>query len=68
MARVTPVLAAFARKVVHLGAAGLGQVMKLAVNLVVHDLNAALSEALVLARRAGIDAPAAYDVFQESVI
>jgi 3-hydroxyisobutyrate dehydrogenase-like beta-hydroxyacid dehydrogenase len=42
--------------------------MKLAVNLVVHDLNAALSEAIVLATRAGIELTAAYDVFQESVI
>ena len=42
--------------------------MKLAVNLVVHDLNAAVSEALIIAKRAGIAAEDAYDVFQDSVI
>ena len=47
------VLAAFARRVVRVGDAGAGQAMKLAVNLVVHDLNAALAEALVLAETRG---------------
>jgi 3-hydroxyisobutyrate dehydrogenase len=65
---LTPVLSAFAKLVVRVGAAGSGQAMKLAVNLVVHQLNAAVSEALVLATRAGIHADAAYDVFQASVI
>ncbi len=68
IAELTPVLNAFAKLVVRVGAAGSGQAMKLAVNLVVHQLNAAVSEALVLATRAGIDAGAAYDVFQASVI
>ncbi|HKE64173.1 MAG TPA: NAD(P)-dependent oxidoreductase [Micromonosporaceae bacterium] len=63
-----PVLAAFARTVLHVGPAGAGQTMKLAVNLVVHDLNSAVAEALVIATSAGIDAAAAYDVFEESVI
>ena len=63
-----PVLGAFARKVLHVGPAGAGQTMKLAVNLVVHDLNAAVAEALRLARSAGIAAADAYDVFQESVV
>lgn len=62
------VLGAFARKVVHVGPAGAGQAMKLAVNLVVHDLNAAVSEALLIAKAAGIAAEDAYDVFQDSVI
>jgi len=52
----------------HVGPAGSGQVMKLAVNLVVHGLNASLSEALVLAGSAGIPREQAYDVFQESVV
>jgi 3-hydroxyisobutyrate dehydrogenase len=68
VAAITPVLASFAKQVVHLGAAGAGQAMKLAVNLIVHSLNAAMSEALVMATRAGITAEAAYDVFQASVI
>jgi 3-hydroxyisobutyrate dehydrogenase-like beta-hydroxyacid dehydrogenase len=65
---VTPVLSAFARRVVRVGSAGAGQAMKLAVNLVVHDLNAALAEALVLAENAGITREAAYDVLADSVV
>jgi 3-hydroxyisobutyrate dehydrogenase/2-hydroxy-3-oxopropionate reductase len=41
--------------------------MKLAVNLIVHNLNAAVAEALTLATSAGITATA-YDVFEESVV
>ena len=63
-----PVLSAFARRIQRVGEPGAGQAMKLAVNLVVHDLNAALSEALVLAERAGITRENAYDVLQESVV
>jgi len=63
-----PVLAAFAKKVVYVGESGSGQVMKLAVNLIVHSLNSAVSEALTLATSAGIDSGAAYDVFQDSSI
>lgn len=66
--RVTPIMAAFARKVTYVGPAGAGQAMKLAVNLLVHGLNAALSESLLLASRAGIEPGAAYDVFQDSVV
>jgi 3-hydroxyisobutyrate dehydrogenase-like beta-hydroxyacid dehydrogenase len=62
------VLGAFARTIRHVGPAGAGQTMKLAVNLVVHDLNAAVSEALVIAKTAGIAAEDAYDIFQDSVI
>lgn len=62
------VLGAFAKKVVHLGPAGAGQAMKLSVNLVVHTLNSAISEALALAVRAGVPAERAYDVFQDSVV
>ncbi len=63
-----PVLAAFARQVAYLGPAGAGQAMKLAVNAIVHDLNAALSEALALASRAGIAQADAYDVIEASVV
>lgn len=62
------VLGAFARAVLHLGAAGTGQVMKLAVNLVVHDLNSALAESLALAESAGVPMDRAYDVLQQSVV
>lgn len=62
------VLGAFARAVLHLGAAGTGQVMKLAVNLVVHDLNSAVAESLALAESAGVPMDRAYDVLQQSVV
>jgi 3-hydroxyisobutyrate dehydrogenase-like beta-hydroxyacid dehydrogenase len=63
-----PIFDVFAKKVLFLGAAGAGQAMKLAVNLVVHTLNAALSEGLALANSGGISLDAAYNVFEESVI
>jgi 3-hydroxyisobutyrate dehydrogenase-like beta-hydroxyacid dehydrogenase len=62
------VLGAFSRRVLHLGVAGTGQAMKLAVNLVVHDLNSALSESLALAESAGIPMDRAYDVLAQSVV
>ncbi|WP_457190770.1 NAD(P)-dependent oxidoreductase [Nocardioides sp. P5_E3] len=68
VAAVTPVMEAFAAKVVRVGEAGQGQAMKLAVNLVVHDLNAALAECLVLAEGAGIDLATAYDVLEGSAV
>mgnify|MGYP003844824297 FL=1 len=63
-----PVFSVFAKKTAYLGQAGAGQAMKLAVNLIVHTLNAAVSEGLALATASGIDAAAAYDVFDESVV
>lgn len=50
-------------KVFHVGPRGAGAAMKLAVNGLVHAINIALSEALVLAERAGVPRDAAYDVF-----
>lgn len=38
--------------------------MKLVVNSLVHSLNVALSEALVLAEKAGLDREMVYDVFE----
>ncbi len=66
--RLRPVLLSFSKLVSNLGPAGNGQAMKLSVNLIVHSLNAALAEALALATSAGIEASAAYDIFDESVI
>jgi 3-hydroxyisobutyrate dehydrogenase-like beta-hydroxyacid dehydrogenase len=62
-----PVLTALGTPL-HLGANGVGAAMKLAVNTVVHGLNGALSEALVLAERSGIDRELAYDVFSRSAV
>lgn len=60
---VRPVLDALASNVIRVGGRGAGAAMKLAVNGLVHGLNVALSEALVLAERAGVDRSVAYDVF-----
>lgn len=68
VAAALPVLACMAARVVHLGPVGAGAAMKLAVNLVVFGITQAVSEALVLAERAGIDREAAYGVFEESAV
>jgi 3-hydroxyisobutyrate dehydrogenase-like beta-hydroxyacid dehydrogenase len=61
-----PVLEAFAKSIFHLGDIGAGATMKLVVNSLVHSLNVAVSEALVLAEKAGLDRQAVYDVFEAS--
>jgi 3-hydroxyisobutyrate dehydrogenase-like beta-hydroxyacid dehydrogenase len=61
-----PVFDVFAKQVFHVGPSGSGAVMKLAVNTLVHALNQALSESLVLAEKAGIDRSTAYDVITAS--
>ena len=62
------VLGAFAGEVVRVGEVGAGQAMKLAVNLVLHDLNAALAEGLRLAEGSGVTREQAYDVLERSVV
>ncbi|MFZ0626283.1 MAG: NAD(P)-dependent oxidoreductase [Acidimicrobiia bacterium] len=61
--RVRPVLDTLSARVVHVGGRGAGAATKLAVNGLLHGLNVALSEALVLAERAGVDRAIAYEVF-----
>ena len=61
--RVRGVLDALASRVIHVGGRGAGATTKLAVNDLVHGLNVALSEALVLAERAGVERETAYEVF-----
>ena len=61
--RARPVLEALAARVIHVGGRGAGAATKLAVNDLVLGLNLALSEALVLAERAGVDRETAYEVF-----
>ncbi|HEX6946603.1 MAG TPA: NAD(P)-dependent oxidoreductase [Acidimicrobiia bacterium] len=58
-----PALDPIAARIIHTGPRGTGAAMKLAINSLVHALNVALSEALVLAERAGIDRKIAYEVF-----
>ncbi|MDH4119295.1 MAG: NAD(P)-dependent oxidoreductase [Acidimicrobiia bacterium] len=64
--KARPVLDKLATKVYHLGASGAGSTMKLAVNGLVHAINQALSEALVLAERSGVPPELAYEVFANS--
>lgn len=63
-----PVLRSLGSTVVRVGAGGAGSTMKLALNTVLHGLNAGVSEALVLAERAGIGRSAAYDVLVASAV
>jgi len=66
--RVRPVLDPLAKQVFHVGELGAGAVMKLTVNSVLHGLNLALAEGLVLAERAGVERSVAYEVFAASAI
>jgi len=67
VARVRPVLEAMG-SIMHVGPSGSGATMKLAVNTVVYGLNQSVSEALVLAERAGLDRRLTYDVFANSAV
>jgi 3-hydroxyisobutyrate dehydrogenase-like beta-hydroxyacid dehydrogenase len=62
--RARPVLETFAKSIFHLGDVGAGAIMKLVVNSLVHSLNVALSEALVLAEKAGLNRETVYDIFE----
>lgn len=64
--KALPVLNDLAKAVFHMGPSGSGSTMKLAVNALVHSINAAVSEALVVAEKAGVDRALAYDVFAAS--
>jgi 3-hydroxyisobutyrate dehydrogenase/2-hydroxy-3-oxopropionate reductase len=66
--RARPVLDALAAKVFHVGTLGAGATVKLVVNAVLHGLNLALSEGLVLAEKAGVAQTAAYDVLAVSAV
>jgi len=66
--RARPALDPLAKQIFHVGELGAGAVMKLAVNSVLHGLNLALAEALVLAERAGVERAVAYEVFAASAI
>lgn len=64
--RALPALNLVARQVTHVGPLGSGAALKLAVNALIFALNNGVSEALVLAERAGIDRALAYEVFATS--
>ena len=61
--RARPVLEALAARIFHVGSLGAGATMKLAVNALIHAIDVGLSEALVLAEKAGVERSTAYDVF-----
>lgn len=63
ISEVEPVLASISKQVIRVGDRGAGAACKLAVNGLVHGLNVALSEALVLAEKAGVSREKAYEVF-----
>lgn len=64
--QVRPVLDKLAAQVFHVGEVGAGAVVKLAVNTVVLALNHGVSEALVLAERAGVPRTTMYEVLANS--
>ena len=64
--RAREVLDLLASRTLVCGVPGSGAALKLAVNLVLHALNSALSEALVLAENAGVDRATAFDLFTGS--
>jgi 3-hydroxyisobutyrate dehydrogenase-like beta-hydroxyacid dehydrogenase len=66
--RARPVLEAMGERIIHVGPQGTGAAMKLAINTAIHGLNLAVSEALVLAERAGIERLTAYEVFVSGAI
>lgn len=61
--QVEPLLGAMSKQLIKVGDRGAGAACKLAVNSLLHGLNVALSEALVLAEKAGVDRKTAYEVF-----
>jgi 3-hydroxyisobutyrate dehydrogenase/2-hydroxy-3-oxopropionate reductase len=66
--RVRPVLEPLAKQIFHVGDLGSGAVMKLTVNSILHGLNLALAEGLVLAERAGVGRSTAYEVIAASAV
>lgn len=64
--RATQVLDGIAQKIYWVGASGAGAVAKLGVNAVVHALNQAIAESLVLAEKAGVSRSVFYEVLANS--
>ena len=62
-ARLAPLLECMAETVLHCGASGSGTVTKLLLNMVLAQSVAALAEALLLGRRAGVDGERLFQAF-----
>jgi 3-hydroxyisobutyrate dehydrogenase-like beta-hydroxyacid dehydrogenase len=68
LARALPVLEAVTAKQLHLGPAGAGAAMKLAVNIMIATVNQAVAEGLALAAEAAIEPRDAYEAFLVSAV
>lgn len=66
--RAQAALQVLASRWIACGRSGTGAALKLGVNLVVHALNASLSEALVMVERAGVSRGTAFDLFTNSAV
>lgn len=64
--KARPVLEAIGSPVMHVGGSGAGATLKLAINSMIYGINEAVSEALVLAERSGVDRSIAYEAFANS--
>ncbi len=64
--RARPVLESLGRSVTHVGPNGMGEVVKLANNLIAANIMVAVSEALTMAVKAGADAEMVRDVLMQS--
>jgi 3-hydroxyisobutyrate dehydrogenase-like beta-hydroxyacid dehydrogenase len=63
---VRDLLGTLGSKVVHIGPPGHAALIKLAINNLIYGINGCVSEALVLAERAGMDRETAYEAFLSS--
>jgi 3-hydroxyisobutyrate dehydrogenase-like beta-hydroxyacid dehydrogenase len=68
IARLAPVFAPLAKRVVRMGPVGSGSMMKLANNLAIAGSILAVCEAMTLGRRAGLDDDAMLDVLTHSAL
>lgn len=64
--RVRPVVEAYASRVFHVGEAGQGLAMKHVNNMMIQTTTAALAEAFVMGKKAGLDPQQIYDVLSVS--
>ena len=68
LAQALPVLEVITARQLHLGPAGAGAAMKLAVNIMIAAVNQAVAEGLALTAESGIDPRDAYDAFLASAV
>ncbi|GAC1336672.1 MAG: 2-hydroxy-3-oxopropionate reductase [Beijerinckiaceae bacterium] len=64
-AAIRPLLACFASDITHCGEVGSGQIVKILNNMVLVETVVALSEALAVARRAGLDGRVLYETLMK---